>query len=50
MFECNSIRHDFLEKANMYPNLNANILNDQQLRLNKINEIKELLLRLEKDN
>ena len=49
MFECNSIRHDFLEKANMYPNLNANILNDQQLRL-KINEIKDLLLRLEKEN
>ena len=28
----------------MYPNLSANISNEQQLRLNKINEIKDYLL------
>ena len=28
----------------MYPNLNANISNDQQFRLNKINEIKNYFL------
>ena len=28
----------------MYPNLNAHIPNEQQLRLNKINEIKDYLL------
>ena len=35
MAECNS--H---ETPNMYPNLNAIISNEQQFRLNKINEIK----------
>ena len=47
---------DFYETHNMYPNLSdtpLNIpLNDQQhLRLNKINEIKDFsLLRLKKEN
>ena len=51
MDKCNSIKHDFHETPNMYPNLNANISNDQQFGLNKINEIKIiLLLRLEKEN
>ena len=29
---------------NMYPDLSANISNEKQLRLNKINEIKDYLL------
>ena len=44
MVECNSIKHDFLESQNIYPNLNANISNDQQFILNKINEIKDYLI------
>ena len=44
MGECNSIKHDFHETPNMYPNLNANISNEQQFRLNKINEIKDYVL------
>ena len=41
MTECNSIEHDFHETPNMYPKLNAIPLsNQQQLRLNKTNEIK----------
>ena len=44
MGECNFVKHDFCETPNMYPNLNTNILNEQQLRLNKINEIKDYLL------
>ena len=44
MDECNSIRHDFHKTANMFPNLNANISNDQQFRLNKINEIKDYFI------
>ena len=40
MVECTSIEHDFHETPNMYPNLSANISNDQQFRLKKINEIK----------
>ena len=41
MNECNSIEHDFHETPNMYPKLNAIPLsNQQQLRLNKTNEIK----------
>ena len=40
MAECNSIEHNFHKKPNMYPNLTANTSNDQQFRLNKINEIK----------
>ena len=41
MDKCNSIKHDFHETPNMYPNLNANISNDQQFKLSKINEIKD---------
>ena len=44
MGEWNSIKHDFHKAPNMYPNLNANISNEQQFRLNKINEIKDYLL------
>ena len=44
MGECNSIKHDFHETPNMYPNLSANISNDQQFRLNKINEIKDYFI------
>ena len=40
MDECNSIKNDFHKTPNIYPNLNANISNEQQFRLNKINEIK----------
>ena len=40
MLECSSIDHGFHETPNMYPNLNAVPLSDQQpFRLNKINEI-----------
>ena len=46
MVECNSIEHDFHKTPNMYPNLSTNISNEQQkqLRLKKINEIKDYLL------
>ena len=44
MGECNSIKHDFHETPNMYPNLSANISNEEQIRLNKINEIKDYFL------
>ena len=44
MDKCNSIKHDFHETPNMYPNLNANISNEQQFRLNKISEIKDYFL------
>ena len=44
MDECNSIKHDFHKTPNIYPNLNANISNDQQFRLNKINEIKDYFI------
>ena len=44
MDKCNSIKHDFHETPNMYPNLNANISNEQQFKLNKINEIKNYFL------
>ena len=40
MDESNSIKHDFHKTPNIYPNLNANVSNEQQFRLNKINEIK----------
>ena len=39
--ECNSINHDFHKTTNIYANLNANTSNEQQFRLNKINEIKD---------
>ena len=42
MVECRSIDHGFQETLNIYPNLNAVPLSDQQqFRLNKINEIKD---------
>ena len=42
MVECRSIDHGFHETPNIYPNLNAVPLSDQQqFRLNKINEIKD---------
>ena len=46
MDECNSIKYNFHKTPNMYLNLNAiplntNISNEKQLRLNKINEIKD---------
>ena len=44
MDECNSTKHDFRETPNIY----LNISNDQQFRLNKINEI-NLLQRLERE-
>ena len=44
MDKYNSIEHDFHKTPNMYPNLSANISNEQQLRLNKINKIKDYLL------
>ena len=44
MGECNSIKHDFHKTRDIYPNLCANISNEQQFRLNKINEIKDYIL------
>ena len=50
MVERNSIRRDFHETSNMYPNLSANLSKDQQFRPSKINEIKIILLsRLKKE-
>ena len=40
MDECNSTKHDFRETPNIY----LNISNDQQFRLNKINEIKNYFI------
>ena len=36
--------HDFHETPNMYPNLNTTLSNDQQFRLNKINEVKDYFI------
>ena len=44
MDKCNSIEYDFHKTPNMYPNLSANISNEQQLRLIKTNKIKDYLL------
>ena len=44
MDKWNSVKHDFHETSNTYPNLNANISNEQQFRLNKINEIKDYFI------
>ena len=44
MDQYNFIDHYFHKTPNAYPNLNANISNDQQFRLNKINEIKDYFL------
>ena len=35
---------DFSKTPNIYPNLSANISNEQEFRLNKINEIKDYFL------
>ena len=38
MAECNSVEYNSIETPNIYPNLNAIPLNEQQqFRLNKIN-------------
>ena len=50
MAGCNSIKHHFHETPNMYSNLNANISSDQQLGLNKINEIKDYFIVEIKEN
>ena len=44
MDECNSTKHDFHETPNMHPNLNANISNNQQFLLKRINEIKDYFI------
>ena len=44
MDECNPIMHDFHKTPNIYPNLNADISNEQQFRLNKINKVKDYFL------
>ena len=36
--------HDFNKAPNIYPNLATNISNEQQFRLNKINETKDYFL------
>ena len=47
MVECNSIEGNSVERPNIYPNLNGTPLNEiplsnqQDFRLNKINEIKD---------
>ena len=40
MVKCTSIEHNFHKTSNMYPNIS----NDQQFRLNKINEIKDYFI------
>ena len=40
MGECNSVNHDFHKAPNIYPNIS----NEEQFRLNKINEIKGYFL------
>ena len=35
------VEHDFHETPNMYPNLSVPLIDQQQFRLNKINEIKD---------
>ena len=44
MDKYNSIENDFNKTPNIYPNLSENVSNEQQLRLNKINEIKDYFL------
>ena len=44
MVEHSSIDHYFHKTPNMYPNLSANISNNQQFRLNKINKIKDYFI------
>ena len=40
MDKCNSIKHGFHKTPNMYPNLSANISNDQQFILKKSMKLK----------
>ena len=40
MDKCNSVKHDFHETPNIYPNIS----NYQQFRLNKINEVKDYFI------
>ena len=49
MVECTFIERDFHGTPNMYPNLTANTSNDQQFRLNKINEIKDYFIAVIKE-
>ena len=44
MLKNGSMQFNFHKTLNMHPDLNANISNEQQLRLNKISEIKDYLL------
>ena len=44
MDKYNSIENDFHTTPNTYPNLSANMSNEQQLRLKKIYEIKDFFL------
>ena len=44
MTERYSFEHNFHETPNMYPNLNANISNDQQFGLKKSIKLKIILL------
>ena len=44
MGEWNSIKHDFYKTPNIYPNLSANISNEQQFRLSKIDKTKDYFL------
>ena len=44
MDKCNSIDHDFHKTPNMYPNLSANISNEQQLGLIKTKKINDYFL------
>ena len=44
MAERYSFEHNFHETPNMYPNLNANISNDQQFGLKKSIKLKIILL------
>ena len=44
MAKCTSTEHNFHKTPNMYPDLSANISNDQQFRLTKINEIKDYFI------
>ena len=44
MDKYNSIEHDFNKTSNTYPNLRANISNEEQLRLNEIRETKGYFL------
>ena len=44
MAECNSIEHNFHETPSIYADLSANTSNNQQFRLNEVNEIKDYFI------